>query len=88
MKPGPAPDPLEVALFGKRRLDQEEPRGSVKTTRVYELSSELVDLRDGRVVRAAARRREASTSSLEPPPASQQLHAIMRDLIGDLLDRD
>jgi hypothetical protein len=51
-------------------------------------SSELVDLREGRVVRAAARRREASTSSLEAPPASQQLHAIMHDLIGDLLDRD
>jgi hypothetical protein len=90
VRPGPSADPLMVALFGKQlnRPEQVEPRGSVKTTRVYTLSSELVDLRDGRVVRAAVRRREASTSSLEAPPASQQLHAIMHDLIGDLLDRD
>src|SRR5262249_35097253 len=47
VNPGPVDYPITVALFGKRSPEQVEPLGSVKTTRVYVLSSELVDLRDG-----------------------------------------
>jgi hypothetical protein len=61
------------------------PRQLVTTTRTYTLLCELVDLRTGRVARAAIRSAGGSTSTQEPPSASLQLHGIMRDLMKDLL---
>jgi hypothetical protein len=89
----PQPPELDLtrALYGpdhKDRPGEVDPRGSVKTSRTYTLSSELVDLGSGRIVRVGARSGEASTSSQEAPKASLHLHDIMRHLMSDLLDED
>jgi hypothetical protein len=60
---------------------------SVSTTRAYTLSSSLVDLREGKVVRTGVHSRKDSTATADPPEASQHLHAIMRDLMKGLLER-
>jgi hypothetical protein len=59
----------------------------VKTSRTYTLSSSLVDLREGRIVRVGVQSAEASTSTTEAPDATQHLHGIMRDLMKGLLAR-
>jgi hypothetical protein len=89
--PLPARNPVVTAVFGKQwndRPGEVDPREKVKTTRSYTLSSALVDLRDGRVVRAAARQKEQSTQSQEAPRASEQLHQLMRDLLSDMLEQN
>jgi len=77
LKVSPVPKPpltqMTRVMFGPQWTDRPgevDPRGSVKTTRTYTLSSELVDLRGGQIVRAGARSADASTTTQEAPNAT------------------